>query len=232
LPSKFIYSWAAAHGPTPETPTASDSSGASEEPATENPTDRSGHVHPAGPSAVEVTVEVTAEVTVEVTGDSRVNAVVPSSDPVTSSTPLASGAPTPTADAGPPEIVSGELGTGGRRGGGGGGGGGHTDGEDPAVTEQDGGEGSASGESPDPDRTLSSDATDTPSEVKITLIPHRTLTPGWGAEPPASPPQESRSQLEYSAQPPDATEDATEKREVVTQISSVSSNGPYDVGYV
>ncbi|XP_041648483.1 brevican core protein [Cheilinus undulatus] len=40
------------------------------------------------------------------------------------------------------------------------------------------------------------------SEVKITLIPHPTLTPGWEPETSTSTLQESRSDREYSAEPP------------------------------
>ncbi|KAM8735488.1 brevican core protein isoform 3-T3 [Acanthopagrus schlegelii] len=118
-----------------------------------------------------------------------------------------------------------------------------TDG-DPEEREQDGREGSgeSSGESPEVRRgllltTLSTDhtssegadgeaGTDTPpeSEVKITLIPHLTLTPGWEPEPSSSAPQESRSDREYSAEPPVTKEsdDVTKEREVVTEITSSS----------
>lgn len=121
-----------------------------------------------------------------------------------------------------------------------------TDG-DPEEREQDGGEGSgeSSGEGPQVRRgflltTLSTDhtssegadgeaGTDTPpeSEVKITLIPHLTLTPGWEAEPPSSAPQESRSDREYSAEPPvtEESDDVTTEREVVTEITSSSIDG-------
>uniref|UniRef100_A0A3B4ZIS9 Brevican core protein-like n=1 Tax=Stegastes partitus TaxID=144197 RepID=A0A3B4ZIS9_9TELE len=37
-----------------------------------------------------------------------------------------------------------------------------------------------------------------PSEIKITLIPHLTLSPGWEPEPSSATPQESRSDREYS----------------------------------
>ncbi|KAK9514383.1 hypothetical protein VZT92_027854 [Zoarces viviparus] len=61
------------------------------------------------------------------------------------------------------------------------------------------------------------DSTDTPSDVRITLIPRLTLTPDWEPEPSSSTPQESRSDLEYSAEPPVAEESDDE---VVTQIST------------
>lgn len=118
---------------------------------------------------------------------------------------------------------------------------------DPEEREQDGGEGSgeSSGEGPQVRRgllltTLSTDhtssegadgeaGTDTPPEleVKITLIPHLTLTPGWEAEPSSSAPQESRSDREYSAEPPvtEESDDVTTEREVVTEITSSSIDG-------
>ncbi|KAM6935616.1 brevican core protein [Lycodopsis pacificus] len=66
------------------------------------------------------------------------------------------------------------------------------------------------------------DATDAPSGVRITLIPHLALTPDWDPEPSSSTAQESRSDLEYSAEPPVAEEsdDASKEQEVVTQIST------------
>ncbi|XP_076593416.1 brevican core protein isoform X2 [Chaetodon auriga] len=67
--------------------------------------------------------------------------------------------------------------------------------------------------------------TDTPppSDVKITLIPrHLTLTPSWEPEPSSSAPQESRSDREYSAEPPvtDESDDVLKEREVVAEITS------------
>ncbi|XP_037641309.1 brevican core protein [Sebastes umbrosus] len=113
---------------------------------------------------------------------------------------------------------------------------------DPEGTELDAGEGSGelSGGSPEvkpglmlTNPTLSTDhtsaggdgedATDAPppSDVKITLIPHLTLTPGWEPEPSNSTPQESRSDLEYSAEPPD---DGSKEQEVMAEITTSSIN--------
>lgn len=48
------------------------------------------------------------------------------------------------------------------------------------------------------------DASDAPPipEIKITLIPHLSLTPRWEQEPSTPTAQESRSDQEYSAEPP------------------------------
>ncbi|TDH11267.1 hypothetical protein EPR50_G00059240 [Perca flavescens] len=105
---------------------------------------------------------------------------------------------------------------------------------DPEEREQDSGEGSAessggSAELTNP--TLSTDhtsagtdgedATDAPhpADVKITLIPH---VRGWEPEASSSSStaQESRSDLEYSAEPPvaDGSEDVSKEPEVMTEI--------------
>ncbi|XP_078108182.1 uncharacterized protein LOC144519136 [Sander vitreus] len=108
---------------------------------------------------------------------------------------------------------------------------------DPEGREQDSGEGSGessggSAELTNPtlstDHTSagtdSEDATDAPhpADVKITLIPHMTLTRGWEPEASSSSStaQESRSDLEYSAEPPvaDGSEDVSKEPEVVTEI--------------
>ncbi|KAM7382877.1 hypothetical protein PAMP_002574 [Pampus punctatissimus] len=64
-----------------------------------------------------------------------------------------------------------------------------------------------------------------PSDVKITLIPHLTLTPGWEPDASSSTPQESRSDREYSAEPPVAEEsdDVSKEQEVETETTSSSS---------
>ncbi|XP_035464940.1 brevican core protein isoform X1 [Scophthalmus maximus] len=59
------------------------------------------------------------------------------------------------------------------------------------------------------------------SNVKITLILHRTLTPGWEPEPSSSTLQESRSDREYSAETPVAQE----TDEVMAVITTRSING-------
>ncbi|XP_068585958.1 brevican core protein [Cebidichthys violaceus] len=227
-----------------------DSSGTSEETATDDPTDQSGHVHPAETPTAEV---ITA------TGDSGVSAPVLSTDPVPLSTSPVSVRPTSAdAAAGTPEIITfvpesntssegaeplediqdrleqevlGEdpeafLSTTQ-----------NTTDSDPVGAEQDGGEdsGDSSGESPEvkpellstnpslsADRTDGEDATDTPSDVKITLIPHLTLTPDWEPEPSSSTPQESRSDLEYSGEPAvaEASDDVSTEQEAVTRIAT------------
>lgn len=93
--------------------------------------------------------------------------------------------------------------------------------------EQDAGEGSgeASGEEVKPNPTLSSsdgeDGGDSSleSDVKITLIPQLTLTPGWEPEPSTSTPQESRSDREYSAEPPvhQDSDDVTNEQDIHTE---------------
>ncbi len=66
-----------------------------------------------------------------------------------------------------------------------------------------------------------------PSDVKITLIPRLTLTPSWEPEPSSSSPQESRSDREYSAEPPvtEQSDDASTEHEVVSVIPTSSING-------
>ncbi|XP_075937238.1 brevican core protein [Anarhichas minor] len=265
--AELVPSSDSGYDPTPELPGVTvessipvghgdeDSSGTSEETATDDLTDQSGHIHPAEPPTVEVFT---------VTGDSGVNAPVLSTDPVTLTTSTVSVTLSPTSadvEAGSPEIITfvpesntssgaeplediqdrleeevlGEgpevfLSTTQNI----------TD-SDPVGVEQDGREesGDSSGESPEvkpellstnpslsTDHTDGEDATDTPSDVRITLIPHLTLTPDWEPEPSSSTPQESRSDLEYSAEPPVTEEsDDSKEPEVVTQIttSNVSS---------
>ncbi|XP_074540337.1 brevican core protein [Halichoeres trimaculatus] len=98
---------------------------------------------------------------------------------------------------------------------------------DPEEGEQDAGEGSGepSGEEVKPNPTLSSsdgeDGGDSSpeSDVKITLIPQLTLTPGWEPEPSTSTPQESRSDREYSAEPPihQDSDDLSNEQDVPTE---------------
>ncbi|XP_051263020.1 brevican core protein isoform X2 [Dicentrarchus labrax] len=117
----------------------------------------------------------------------------------------------------------------------------------PEGREQDAREGSgeSSGENPEVKQgllltnpTLSSDhtsggndgeaGTDTspPSDVKITLIPHLTLTPGWEPEPSSPTPQESRSDREYSVEPPvaEVSDDVSKEQEFVAEITTSSIN--------
>uniref|UniRef100_A0A3B4ZIP0 Brevican core protein-like n=1 Tax=Stegastes partitus TaxID=144197 RepID=A0A3B4ZIP0_9TELE len=65
-----------------------------------------------------------------------------------------------------------------------------------------------------------------PSEIKITLIPHLTLSPGWEPEPSSATPQESRSDREYSAEPPAAEEsdDISREQDVMAEITTGSIN--------
>lgn len=102
--------------------------------------------------------------------------------------------------------------------------------------EQDASEGSgeSSGERPEvTSPTLLMDqneaGTDTapPSDVKITLIPHQTLTPGWEPEPSSSAPQESRSDREYSAEPPVTEESDNVSKEEEAEVTSSSINGEF-----
>ncbi|XP_031601762.1 brevican core protein isoform X1 [Oreochromis aureus] len=91
------------------------------------------------------------------------------------------------------------------------------------VTE---GPGKSSGENPENSGDTNSEGvngdagTDAPpSEIKITLIPHLTLTPNWEPELSPATPQESRSDREYSAEPPAApeeTDDASNEQEINT----------------
>ncbi|KAM4581347.1 brevican core protein [Odontesthes bonariensis] len=64
-----------------------------------------------------------------------------------------------------------------------------------------------------------------PSKIKITLIPHLTMTPGWEPEPSFSTPQESRSDREYSAVPPvtEESEDISMEQEITT--SNINEHG-------
>ncbi|XP_047453972.1 brevican core protein isoform X2 [Mugil cephalus] len=114
---------------------------------------------------------------------------------------------------------------------------------DPEVRKTDKieGSGESSGESPQmkpelllTNPTLSTDhtsegiddeaGTDAPSssEIKITLIPHVTLTPGWEPEPSSLTPQESRSDGEYSAEPP------MTEQEVMAEITTSSINEEHE----
>ncbi|XP_071325799.1 brevican core protein isoform X2 [Trachinotus anak] len=98
---------------------------------------------------------------------------------------------------------------------------------DPEGREQDIGEGS--------DHTSEGTAGETgtgappPSDVKITLIPHLTLTPGWEPESSSSTPQESRSDGEYSAETPvtEESDDVSKQQEATVEIatSSISERG-------
>ncbi|XP_034729540.1 brevican core protein isoform X2 [Etheostoma cragini] len=92
------------------------------------------------------------------------------------------------------------------------------------------------------ERTGGWDATDAPppADVKLTPIPHVTLTRGWEQEASSSSSsssstaQESRSDLEYSAEPPgsDGSEDVSKEPEVVTEIptSGITEHGSLDRG--
>ncbi|XP_023144138.2 brevican core protein isoform X1 [Amphiprion ocellaris] len=118
---------------------------------------------------------------------------------------------------------------------------------DPEGREEDTGEesGESSGENPHmkpefllTNPTLSTDhtseATDDevgtdappPSEIKITLIPRLTLTPGWEHEPSSATPQESRSDREYSAEPPVAEESdgVSQEQDVLLESTTSSIN--------
>lgn len=67
------------------------------------------------------------------------------------------------------------------------------------------------------------------SDVKITLIPHQTLTPDWELEPCSSVPQESRSDREYSAEPPvtAGSDNITKEQDVAAEITSSSFSGEF-----
>ncbi|XP_029929038.1 brevican core protein [Myripristis murdjan] len=67
--------------------------------------------------------------------------------------------------------------------------------------------------------------TDLPSaDIEITLLPDLTVTPGWEPEPSPTAPQESRSDLEYSAEPPATEEpDDVPKEQEVTEDEPTSS---------
>lgn len=97
---------------------------------------------------------------------------------------------------------------------------------------REGSSGESSGEGPEvKSPTLSMDQNEAgtdvapPSGVKITLIPRQTLTPSWEPEPSAPAPQESRSDQEYSAEPPVAEE--PEEQEVAAEITTSSINGNF-----
>lgn len=121
---------------------------------------------------------------------------------------------------------------------------------DPEVGETDKieGSGESSGESPQtkPELlltrpTLSADHTSegiddeagtdapSPSEIKITLIPHLTLTPGWKPEPSSPAPQESRSDGEYSAEPPVTEESDNTVQEVMAEVTTGSFTGKVEL---
>lgn len=126
-----------------------------------------------------------------------------------------------------------------------------TEGSERDVTEENSDSGSGeSGENPEvkpelflTNPTLSTDRTvegidgergtdaPLPTDVKITLIPHLTLTSGWEAEPSASTLQESRSDREYSAEPPvtEENDDVSKEQEAVAEITTSSINGEFKV---
>lgn len=240
----------------------------SEEAAPDDPTDQSGHIHPAEIPTAEV---------ITVTDDqcrcTSTDAPVLNSDPVTLLTSPVSVTPSPpsveveassaeiitfvpesnaSSGAEPPEDIQDKLEQEGL---------GEspdvflsttqniTDG-DPEGREQDTREGSgeSSGDSPEVKQgllltnpTLSTDHTSErtdieagtdeppPSDVKITLIPHLTLTPGWEPEPSSSTLQESRSDREYSAEPPLAEEpdNVSTEQELVAEMPTSSINGEF-----
>ncbi|KAK2845077.1 hypothetical protein Q5P01_011736 [Channa striata] len=110
-------------------------------------------------------------------------------------------------------------------------------------SESDKGSGDPSGESPEvKPELLQIDLTHTsagldgeagtgapfPSEVRITLIPDLTLTHGWKPEPSSSTLQESRSDGEYSAEPPVTKEsgEVSKNLEAVVEITTASINEP------
>ncbi|KAM4600405.1 brevican core protein, partial [Polymixia lowei] len=63
------------------------------------------------------------------------------------------------------------------------------------------------------------DATST--DIEITLLPDHTLTPRWDTEPPPTVPQESRSDLEYSGEPP-----VTEEPDRVSEEQGPTASPP------
>ncbi|GLD53245.1 brevican core protein-like protein, partial [Lates japonicus] len=232
----------------------------SEEAAPDDPTEQSGHIHPAEIPTAEV-------VTVTDDSGSSVDGLVLNNDPVTLSTSLVSVTLSPPAvevEASSPEIITFTPDSNASSG---------AEplediqekneqeglGESPEVflttTENitDGvpesgghdareGSGESSGEIPEmkPELLLTnptvstdhaSEGTDSeagtgappPSDVKITLIPHLTLTPGWEPEPSSPTPQESRSDREYSAEPPVAEGSNDVSTEQVVEITTSSS---------
>ncbi|XP_067366348.1 brevican core protein [Channa argus] len=120
------------------------------------------------------------------------------------------------------------------------------DGRDQGIdqnSESDKGSGDSSGEGPEIKRELlqtdlshtsaefdgeAGTGTPFPSERRITLIPDLPLTLVWEPEPSSSTPQESRSDGEYSAEPPITKEsgDASNTQETVVEISPASVNEP------
>uniref|UniRef100_UPI0037E78BE4 brevican core protein n=1 Tax=Semicossyphus pulcher TaxID=241346 RepID=UPI0037E78BE4 len=105
---------------------------------------------------------------------------------------------------------------------------------DPEETEPEHeGSGESSGDSQEVNPTLSvgvdgEDGTDSSSrsDVKITLIPRLTLSPGWEPEPSTSTPQESRSDREYSAEPPvnQESDDVSKEQDVEDEDTTSSNN--------
>ncbi|XP_022617739.1 brevican core protein-like [Seriola dumerili] len=235
----------------------------SEEAATDDPTEQSGHIHPAEIPTVEI-------ITVTDDSGSSVDAPVLNNDPVTlltSPVPVTLSPPSAEVEASSPEIITfiPESNA--------------SSGAEPLEdfqdkTEQEGlgqspevflsttenitdsdlegreqddsdGSGESSGESSEvkpelllTNPTVSTDRTSEategeagtgappPSDVKITLIPHLTLTPGWEPEPSSSTLQESRSDREYSAETPVAEEsdDDSKQEEVAVEITTSSVN--------
>ncbi|CAK6974999.1 LOW QUALITY PROTEIN: brevican core protein [Scomber scombrus] len=67
-----------------------------------------------------------------------------------------------------------------------------------------------------------------PLDIKITLIPHLTLTPGWEPESSSSAPQESRADREFSAEPPvheEPDDGLLKEQEVVMEVNTSSIHG-------
>lgn len=108
------------------------------------------------------------------------------------------------------------------------------------TSESDEESGESSGENPEikpelllTNPTLSTDHTsegldgETSSEVKVTLIPHATLTPGWEQSTSSSTPQESHSDREHSAEPPVTKESDSvfKEHETIAEITTSSING-------
>ncbi|KAI3361377.1 hypothetical protein L3Q82_012941, partial [Scortum barcoo] len=267
--SELVSPSGSGYDPTQEHPTVEssipvghadeESQSASEEEAPDDPTEQSGHIHPAEIPTAEV-IAVTDGRCGCTTGD----APVLNSDAVTLLTSVTPSPPSVEVEASSAEIITfipesnassgaeslediqdkleqeglGEspeifLST-------------TQNITDPEGREQDGREGSgeSSGDGPEvTNPTLptehTSERTDTeagtdeppPSDVKITLIPHVTLTPGWEPEPSSSTLQESRSDREYSAEPPVVgdSDDVSKEQEVTDEISS-SINEPGSEG--
>lgn len=69
-----------------------------------------------------------------------------------------------------------------------------------------------------------------PLDIKITLIPHLTLTPGWEPESSSSTPQESRADREFSAEPPvqeESDDGLLKEQEVVVEVNTSSIHGKF-----